>query len=211
MQKCNELCFPAKADKHILECSLKNNTPTQPETNGYLVRISWTEQPDMYWMFVTIPKNTSLNFLDSFLRITWLECCGHLSMFTIDNHKYISHTESGNPSQVMKKQIGQLLPQGSVCKYAYDLGTSTYLEIKIISETSSCSQKKVEILMQNDPPDFLCEFCKKTADNICAICGETVCSSCGSQHSCVVEEGDDYLLMPIVNSPRTGVCGYTGN
>ncbi len=207
--KCKELCAIPQAEQHILNCSLKSSTPTQQES-GHLVLIAWTFQPHMYWMFVTLPKTASLSLLDAFLRMEWLECCGHLSRFTIGDKGYMSQTECGNPSQCMKKQIGQLLPYGSICDYVYDMGSSTRLTIKNITEIPFCSQKKVEILVQNEPPKFSCEFCKKEPDNICAICGETVCSSCSSQHSCVVDEGDDYVLLPLVNSPRTGVCGYTG-
>lgn len=209
--KCNELYAAAKAGAHLLTCALKSDILPQTDTDGYLVRISCAERPDMYWMFATIPKNASLGFLDGFLRGAWLECCGHLSKFTIDGHRYISHTESGNSSQSMKKQIDQLLSPGSTCEYVYDLGSSTYLEIHVVSEVPACPQKKVTIFMQNNPPDFHCELCKKTATNICSICGETICSSCCEQHSCVVDEGGDYILMPIVNSPRSGVCGYIGN
>ena len=37
-----------------------------------------------YWMYLEVPANTILRRLDNFLRDTWVECCGHMSMFVID-------------------------------------------------------------------------------------------------------------------------------
>jgi len=50
-----------------------------------------------------------------------------------------------------------------------------------------------------------CENCKKIATQICSLCMEDYCDKCIEAHEC----GEDYV-MPIVNSPRTGVCAYVG-
>ena len=179
-------------------------------TEGYLVRVSSAEQPGMYWVFATIPIDAPLKLLDDFLRETWLECCGHLSEFVIGSRTIFSRTESGNLSQAMKSQIGKLLSPGATCKYTYDMGSSTELEIQIVEKIDACPQKKVTLLMRNEPPTLSCESCEKVAKTICGLCGDTVCSRCSKRHSCVVKEGNDYMLMPLVNSPRAGVCGYVG-
>src|SRR5438128_2703140 len=36
-----------------------------------------------YWMYLELPAQATLTDLDNFLRKTWLECCGHLSAFSI--------------------------------------------------------------------------------------------------------------------------------
>lgn len=209
--KCDKMYGAAQAGTHLLKCVLQSDTPSKSMTEGYFIRISWAEQPGMYWIFATIPKNASLSLLDAFLRGTWLECCGHLSEFTIEGRSYMSHTDSGNHNQSMKNQVGKLLSPGSVCEYVYDMGSSTDLEIRVLGEVHTCPQKKVTILMQNDPPNLPCESCKKTANIICSQCGDTICDACSERHSCVVDEDDDYMLMSLVNSPRAGVCGYEGN
>lgn len=115
--KCNKMYAAAQAGNHLLVCALQSDIPSPSMTEGYLIRISWSEQPAMYWIFATIPKNASLGLLDAFLRSIWLECCDHLSEFTIEGRRYMSHSESGNPSQSMKNQIGQLLSPGSTCQH----------------------------------------------------------------------------------------------
>lgn len=36
-----------------------------------------------YWLIVEVSENTTLKELDQFIRDIWVECCGHLSAFTI--------------------------------------------------------------------------------------------------------------------------------
>lgn len=48
-----------------------------------------------------------------------------------------------------------------------------------------------------------------TSNGICCGCKYSseafFCKACGKKHEC----GED-MILPIVNSPRTGVCAYTG-
>ncbi|CDZ80266.1 hypothetical protein BN1013_00773 [Candidatus Rubidus massiliensis] len=203
--KCGEVCNSTQAKNHLLGCI------TQSASEGYLVRVAWAEQPNLYWMFIALSKDISLGKLDQFLRDIWLECCGHLSQFTIGNRRYMSHNESGSPSQSMKNKVGQLFLPGLKFDYTYDMGSSTELELEVIENISTPSQNKISLLMRNDPPIFPCKSCKKTSEIICSLCGDTICTSCSENHSCAVKEEDTYMLMPLVNSPRAGVCGYEGN
>ncbi len=207
--KCSEAFSPEKGESHLIKCALQSFHPSQKLTEGYLIRVACAGRPKIYWMFITIPKNAPLELLDEFLRDTWLECCGHLSEFTIGNRSIFSRTETGRLSQAMKSQIGQLLSLSMKCGYVYDMGSSTDLELEVVADVT-CPQNKVTMLMRNDPIEFLCELCKKIADTICSACRATMCAPCSKCHSCVVDENDDYMLMPLVNSPRTGVCGYVG-
>ncbi|HEY2811206.1 MAG TPA: hypothetical protein VGJ00_07470 [Rhabdochlamydiaceae bacterium] len=209
-QKCGEMCSPAKATTHLLKCTASSPVLSQPSTEGFLVRASDAGQPNLYWMYIAIPKDLSLGKLDQFLRNIWLECCGHLSEFTIGNRRYMSHTESGNPSQSMKNKMDQILSPGMILDYVYDMGSSTELELEVIDKLSTCPQKEIALLMRNDPPPFFCTSCKKPPEVICSMCGETTCADCSEDHSCAVDEGDTYMLMSLVNSPRSGVCGYEG-
>jgi hypothetical protein len=36
-----------------------------------------------YWLDVEAETAAALSKLDAFLRRTWLECCGHLSVFSV--------------------------------------------------------------------------------------------------------------------------------
>lgn len=154
---CNEKYTAGKGRAHLLKCerTLQSLRSQAKLEKGYLVRISWAEQPNMYWMLVAVPKSLTLEDLDEFLRDAWLECCGHLSEFAIGGRRYMSHTESGNPSQAMRKQVGQIFSPDLELGYVYDMGSSTELILQVLEVIEACRQKQVIVLMQNDPPPFL--------------------------------------------------------
>ena len=52
--------------------------------------------------------------------------------------------------------------------------------------------------------------CAEPAVQLCAECDADegvafLCNACAAQHECGEE-----MLRPVVNSPRMGVCGYSG-
>jgi hypothetical protein len=163
----------------------------------------------MYWMHIEIPENATLEDLDDFLRRIWLECCGHLSCFEIGGETFISEKmESGDRS--MKIALGKVIAPGMKFEHMYDFGTSTELSLKVVSTREGLAQgKAVRILARNEPPDIRCQICGKPATAVCAQCiydgTGWVCEECAKKHEC----GED-MLLPVVNSPRVGMCGYTG-
>jgi hypothetical protein len=166
----------------------------------------------MYWMHLEAPADATLADLDDFLRVTWLECCGHLSAFTLGG---VSHASSVDPEwgmddQSMDVKLGRVLHVGDTFQHEYDFGSTTYLTLKTVGErTGPTRGKGIEILAQNEPPPIPCNKCGQLATHICSECswsGEGwLCDQCGETHEC----GED-MLLPVVNSPRVGVCGYTG-
>jgi len=151
--------------------------------------------------------------LDHFLRDTWLECCGHLSAFTIGGVRYsvdaaIYEWDMG--SKNMQVPLDQVLHPGHTCSYEYDFGSTTELALKVISEREVPAKKKaIEILARNNLPLVSCDVCGKPATTTCTQCiyedKGWLCDACAKDHECGEE-----MLWPMVNSPRAGVCGYTG-
>lgn len=136
--KCGEICSPTRASTHLLKCNAQMPTPPQSVVEGFLIRASGAGQPNLYWMYIAVPMDISLGQLDQFLRDIWLECCEHLSEFTIGARRYMSHTESGRPSQSMKNKVSQLLSPGAEFIHVYDMGSSTELELKVIGSLNFC-------------------------------------------------------------------------
>src|SRR5437899_3020220 len=68
-----------------------------------------------YWVYLEAPAKATLLDLDKLLRNTWLECCGHLSAFTIGDVSYASDAEmvGGSPwdsgDKSMKAKLEQVL------------------------------------------------------------------------------------------------------
>jgi hypothetical protein len=110
----------------------------------------------------------------------------------------------------MNVALGNVLRPKMKFLHEYDYGTTTELTLKVISERDGeLTGKTVELLARNDPPETLCDGCGKPATQVCSECvwrGDGwLCEACAAEHEC----GEDYLL-PVVNSPRTGMCAYIG-
>ena len=152
-----------------------------------------------YWMHLKVSSHAHFEDLDNFLREIWLECCGHMSAFRMGRE------------EVRKNQkLQYVLRPGMQLIHEYDFGSTTELTLKVISEfKSNIIKGEVEILARNDQPQIKCSHCDNLATRICTECiyedGGWLCDDCAEGHKC----GED-MLLPVVNSPRTGVCGYVG-
>jgi hypothetical protein len=169
-----------------------------------------------FWLDLDVKTNATLHHLDDFLRAIWLECCDHLSAFEVDKVRYMVAREDGffrpPPSQrsMNTRVSASLPPAGSVFSYEYDFGSTTQLRLKIIAHREAPSRREnVRLLARNDAPIWQCIECDETASAVCADCflaGDAfLCDNHIDDHEC----GDEAIL-PVVNSPRMGVCGYTG-
>jgi hypothetical protein len=118
--------------------------------------------------------------------------------------------------------INKVLSVGDAFEHIYDYGSSTELVLKVVAVREGVAIGKgkapIHLMAQNSAPDIKCAICEeRQATLVCSYCiyepdgSAWVCDTCKSKHSCVVnEDGDDYMLLPAANSPRAGVCGYTG-
>ena len=163
-----------------------------------------------YWLHVEVPADASLKTLDSFLRDIWLECCGHLSAFTIDGRRYSIAPIGDFDEKGMSAKLGSVFKPDAKVFHEYDFGTTTDLTLKYVSEReANCRGYDVTVLARNEPPEVKCTVCGKPATQVCSGCiwnGEGwVCDGHARDHEC----GED-MLLPVVNSPRVGMCGYTG-
>jgi len=168
----------------------------------------------MYWMHLEVAADTTLATLDRFLRETWLECCGHLSVFRIGGFNYYVDAEMDAYWDMRRKnmqvKLEEVLSPGQTCSYEYDFGTTTELIMKVISEDEvDMKGKAIQVLARNTLPIIPCDGCGEPATSLCTQCvyedKGCLCDTCARSHECGEE-----MLLPLVNSPRAGVCGYTG-
>jgi len=225
--------------KHLLSCKPRQGffkefeETTSSKTTGnkrlkkvdevtfYLLNISSPEYHE-YWLYVDLSEALTLFNLDSFLRSTWLECCRHLSSFIVMEETFESQIDNltDEVSKSMRIKLKELLLQKDMnIGYIYDYGDSTLLDIKVVSSyrviTTKNNSKFIKISARNDDVGIRCFNCKKEkATKICTICiygkeggrrQSSFCKSCAAKHECGEE-----MTSPIVNSPRSGICGYTG-
>jgi hypothetical protein len=171
----------------------------------------------MYWMHLEVTAETTLATLDQFLRDIWLECCDHLSQFEIGNVRYCENPEMYASWSMGRKdmdvRLDEVLSPGQTCAYEYDFGSTTELTLKVISEREGVAKEKaIQVLARNSLPLVPCDVCGKPATCACSRCiyedGGYLCDVCRKEHQC----GEKRLKpLSLVNSPRAGVCGYTGS
>ena len=152
-----------------------------------------------FWLDMAVKHEGTLKDVDRFLRRTWLECCGHRSEFSTGTHRKVT----------MNTKVSEALGSGDRLGYVYDFGSSTELVVRLLGGVSASSKGAVRLAARNEPPTWPCDACGKAATAVCTQClyeGKGFCCAAhASDHDC----GED-MLLPVANSPRMGVCGYTG-
>jgi len=213
---CNATFSKATMTKHLKSCKQrKTMSETSSErrksqkTKSFHLVVEGRDLPE-YWMHLSVPANTTLEGLDDFLRDIWLECCGHLSAFTIEGTRYSVSPMREYDERGMKVALDDVLDPGMKFYHEYDFGTTTELTLRVVSELEGeAKSKSIQLLARNDSPSITCESCGKEATQVCSQCiyeGKGwLCDECAREHECGEE-----MLLPVVNSPRVGMCGYTG-
>jgi hypothetical protein len=165
-----------------------------------------------YWLYLEANADVTLNKLDLFLRDIWLECCGHMSLFMLGNQIFSSSPDKSYGEKSMNVKLGNLLVKGVAFRYEYDMGSTTELKLKVVDERSGGKQASpaIKLLARNIAPVIRCTECGSAeAVNVCSECqydeSGWLCEACSDDHECGEE-----MLLPVVNSPRVGVCGDTG-
>ncbi len=112
----------------------------------------------------------------------------------------------------METPLEKALKVGQKFTYEYDFGSTTDLALKVVSEREGVAQDEddMTILARNGAPVIPCCVCGKPAKRVAAGYAaaeeNAYCSSkCAKKNSEYYEE-----MLPVVNSPRVGVCAYTG-
>jgi hypothetical protein len=203
---CGKDYARAGMTRHLESCLKKGSGATGHPGKSqrfFLVLVTGRYATD-YWMHLKVAAGTTLESLDDFLRDTWLECCGHMSAFMRRRE------EIG-----MNRKVDRIFTPGLELEHIYDFGSSTELRVKVVNAFMGpvTPRKPVEMLARNEAPMIPCDACgRMPAATICKECqweGEGwLCSSCAETHECFVD--GEASCLPVVNSPRTGTCAYTG-
>jgi hypothetical protein len=175
------------------------------------LRVEGKRDPE-YWMHVEIASAWTLHDLDQFLRRTWLECCDHMSCFTIGGQRYAyePYNEGFRREKSMEAKLYKVVPPGMEFTHEYDYGSTTDLVLRSLGAYEAALGDQIRILARNAPPEVQCVSCPKPATVVEAGWNglnrdRCFCADCADAG--IDEEG---MRLPIVNSPRVGVCAYCG-
>ena len=201
--------------KHLKSCGDRDKAVTYANENNtkareqrlYHLYVKNSYNSD-FWLHLELNGNATLNELDDYLRSIWLECCGHMSHITIGNDAW------GRNEISMNRKVYQSLKEGMEMTHVYDFGSSTVTSIKVVDTRwgKPLTAHPIFLMARNEMPIATCDRCNKKAkwlleDYDSYDGGELLCEEHKQEE--VDGEYSDYLLE-LVNSPRFGVCGYTG-
>ncbi len=218
---CGERMRKSEIKAHLERCLEKEERKAgraEGTKMAKLLRILAKGDSEEYWLNLEAPADATLSDLDLFLRVVWLECCGHESFFTIKRVIYTSSTDALFIHEGLNVRLGEVLRPGLEFEYVYGSLSgglnSTELQLKVLSARVGLADAEfngsVRILARNDPPSWKCSSCGEPAIMVCGTCSSSenyfLCNGCARSHEC----GREYQL-PVVNSPRLGICKYTGD
>ena len=197
--------------RHLPECAARQQAIATAESGKgrtqplyhLQVQEAWGGE---YWLHLEMNGLARLEQLDNYLRAIWLECCGHLSAFYQDK-RYGDEVAMTKTAETALRPDMQLV-------HIYDFGTSSETVIKVVGmrKGKPTTPYPIALMARNDTPEAACMECGKPATRQCIEClyetedsGE-LCDEHAEEHP-----HDNYgEPVPLVNSPRMGMCGYDG-
>jgi hypothetical protein len=185
--------------RHVVKCAEEHDAPGEQEAIVQL-RVDAAGDP-RYWLHLEARSTASLQQLDSLLRRVWLECCGHMSAFRV-----------GESELAMRARVGSVFNRkGLAFSYEYDFGSTTELKGQVLGVREGClGRAATRLLARNDALAWRCDECDRSAVIVCPFCihGDSCvfCAAHARTHPCAGEEA----YLPVVNSPRMGICAYAG-
>ena len=214
---CNDELSERTIKRHVKGCKVRKQkieesiAGSKKTKNQYILSIVPQYESREYCLYIAIDIEATLKNLDSFLRNIWLECCGHLSSFLIDDVTYDSSMEKEfgfySESETMEFKLQQVISVGDKFRYDYDFGSTTILKLEVVDEyLTGESHSQIEILARNEEIQYFCADCNKKAAYFNYEENKFFCEECIDE-----DEDEDMLYSPeYTNSPRDGVCGYEG-
>ena len=197
---CRDELAKARMAAHLIACASAHDSGPRQE-RLIQVKVEAEGAPE-YWLYLEGRESATLQQVDLLLRQTWLECCGHMSAFRIGRLEPAKPTALGDVFR----------SKGLAFQYEYDFGSTTALKGKVVAFRSGwMGRSAVRLLARNAALPWVCQQnCDHPATLICPFCiheGPSLfCKRHAPSHPCAKEE----VWLPVVNSPRMGVCGYTG-
>jgi hypothetical protein len=208
---CGEIITKRGVSKHLEKCPKRQEALASAAASNRPVETLWHLRVlDAYnkdfWLDLEMVGSASLDKLDKYLRAIWLECCGHLSEFTIGGW---GGTEIGKA-----RKANAIFEPGLVLRHLYDFGTTSDTDIRVVRprEGKPTSKHPIALLARNRMPEATCQECGQPAKWLCIEClyeedkSGYLCDEHMEEHP-----HENYgEPMPLINSPRTGMCGYDG-
>jgi hypothetical protein len=199
---CNQVFDQDEIGKHLAMhlSQMEKEDHTKITKSFHHIKV---EAEEMF-LHILVNSKSEMKVIDNFLKDIWLDCCGHMSNF---GHKNFKIRMSNSIADVFVPKIK--------IYHDYDYGSTTRIDLKTVKNYALHLKENLILLSRNEPLKLICSICKKKpAVCLCTTCNweedTFFCEPCAVKHEETCEDFEDYARMPVVNSPRMGVCGYEG-
>lgn len=159
-----------------------------------------------FWLHLEVRGSSTLKDVDFYLRRIWLECCGHMSQFSIGGWLGREIPKSRRVEEVFGWE-GKLT-------HLYDFGTSseTLLRTVGLREGRPTTKHPVALMARNRIPEARCIDCALPAAWLCRECltKEEKRGTLCDEHARAHPHTNYGRPIRLVNSPRLGMCAYDG-
>jgi len=206
---CGKEMTKGGLSRHLKTCAQRREAIDRAQSGKkqrlYQLQIQDAWSSD-FWLHVEVSGKATLKDVDYYLREIWLECCGHLSQFSVGGW--------GGDEIPMSRKIDQVFEPGVTLTHIYDFGSSSETLVKAINvrEGRPLTKYPIYLMARNKMPEATCAECGEPAGWLCIEClveedeWTTLCDKHAEEHP----HKDYGEPMPLVNSPRLGMCGYDG-
>lgn len=207
---CEQELARSGMTKHLAACAKRKeviaNTTAKSGKNERLYHLRAQDRWGEFFLDLEMRGPAKLVDLDSYLRDIWLECCGHLSQFSFGGWR--------GEELDMDLKIEQVLHEDDELTHLYDFGTTSETLVKVVGirQGAPTTKHPIALMARNLMPEAACIECGKPAALFCQECmieedtAGTLCEECAEDHP-----HEDYgEPTELVNSPRLGMCGYSG-
>ncbi|MBD1855962.1 MULTISPECIES: hypothetical protein [Leptolyngbya] len=197
--------------KHLTTCPQRQDAIATTEGKKgnseslYHLRVQDTYRSE-FWLDLEMRGSKTLQDLDNYLRAIWLECCGHMSQFSLGR---------GFEREVgMRRKISDAFQKSDELTHIYDFGTSSETQVRCVGvrEGKPTTTKAIVLMARNKMPEYPCMDCEEISTHLCMECliedqlSGTLCDKHAKSHP----HHNYGEPTELVNSPRMGMCGYDG-
>jgi hypothetical protein len=159
---CGETIVKRSVTKHLQKCPKRleriqaANAGSLPQETLWHLRVQ-DANSKAYWFDLEMTGSATLEKLDKYLRVIWLECCGHLSKFTIGGW---DGTGVGKA-----RKANSIFEPGLVLRHLYDFGTTSETDIRVVDARTGepLSKHPIYLMARNIQPEALCQECGQPA------------------------------------------------
>ena len=213
---CGKTFTKSGMARHVRAC--RKRVPITGRSDAVLLEIKDRHVPG-YWLFLEASPTATWADLDTFLRNIWLECCGHLSAFEYAGTTFAADPVGARewadrPRSMSGRLVGTVAPD-TWFRYEYDFGTTSELIGRALDLVPAArTAPAIQVLARNQAPNHPCAQCGQPATQVCGLCYQEgtdacwYCDECAEEHHC--SDPDTDYFLPAANSPRVGLCAYSG-